>query len=89
MNVSMLKCVQTNDHIVKRPVILSCGCGHFICKDCLPDKGIINCKACKNEINLSDPEESATAKEIIKSSLNELFEDLEKHATDELSKIKS
>lgn len=90
MNVSMLKCVRKDDHIVKEPVSLSCGCGHYICKDCIPDIGSINCKICRNEIQLYDPKETeiASAKEIIKSSLNELFEDLEKHATDEIRKVK-
>jgi hypothetical protein len=87
----MLKCVRKDDHIVKEPVSLSCGCGLYICNDCIPDSPEINCKICRKEIELHDPKETETAdaKEIIKSSLNELFKDLEKHATDGISKVKS
>jgi hypothetical protein len=70
----MLKCVLKDDHIVKEPVTSSCG--HYICNDCIPDRTEINCKICKKETELHDQieTETAAAKEIIKSSLNELFE---------------
>ena len=86
-----LYCGLTNDHIVKEPISLSCG--HCICKtQCLIDQNKIKCKICSVETDKSEirvDRESAPIKRMIKSYLSELFEDLEKRATDEINSFKS
>ena len=85
-----LKCCLSNDHVVKEPIRLSCG--HSICKKCVPDQSKIKCKICSVETDKSDfrvDMESVQIKNIIKSSLSGLFDDLEKRATDGINSFKS
>ena len=87
---SDLKCGLTNDHVVKEPISLLCG--HFICKKCFHDRIKIECKICSietNRLELQSITESAPAIKRIKTNLDGLFDDLEKRATDEISKFKS
>ena len=88
--LSDLKCGIKNDHVAKEPIILSCG--HFICKNCVPDHAKIICKICSFETIKSELKfdiESDHIKNRIKMSLSGLFDDLEKHATNKINKFKS
>ena len=87
---SDLKCGLTNDHVVKEPISLSCG--HSICKKCVPNQAKIKCNICSEETDKSELRvdmESVQIKNIIKSSLSGLFDDLEKRATDGINSFKS
>ena len=78
----------TNDHIVREPISLSCG--HCVCKTpCLTDQSRIKCKICNVETNLENHVESIPIKNMIKSYLSPLFEELEKRATNEINSFKS
>ena len=85
-----LYCGLTNDHVVKEPISLSCG--HSICKQCVPDQVKIKCKICSIEMDRSDIEietESPPIKRMKLLYLSELFEELEKSATNEINSFKS
>ena len=85
-----LQCGLSNDHVVKEPISLSCG--HCICKQCVPDQSKIKCNICSEETDKSELRvdmESAPIKRKKLSSLSELFDDLEKRATEEISSFKS
>ena len=88
--LKQLYCGLTNDHVVKVPMTLSCG--HSICKQCVPDQVIIKCKICSVDTDKSSLQintESALVKMMIKTYLEELFEELEKRATYEITSFKS
>ena len=83
-----LYCALTNDHIVREPISLSCG--HCICKTpCLTDQMRIKCTICNLDTKLENRVESIPIKNMIKSSLSPLFEELEKRATNEINSFKS
>ena len=87
---SDLKCGLTNDHVVKEPISLSCG--HSICKKCVPNQAKIKCNICSEETDKSElrvDEGSVPIKRMKLSSLSELFDDLEKRATEEINSFKS
>ena len=86
--LTQLYCGLTNDHIVREPISLSCG--HCVCKTpCLTDQSRIKCKICNLETKLENHVESIPIKNMIKSSLSPLFEELEKRATNEINSFKS
>jgi hypothetical protein len=90
MNKIELNCGLSNDHIVKEPISLSCG--HCICKTCVTDQNVINCKICSKTTNKSEliwDKESFPFKKMIKYYLSELFEDLDKRTAHGISMLKS
>ena len=86
-----LYCGLTNDHIVKEPISLSCG--HCICKrPCLTYQKRFRCKICSvetDESELNADMESDPIKQMIKSDLSGLFQELEKRVTHEINTFKS
>ena len=77
-------------HSLKNAIGFSCG--HFICKNCVPDQAFITCKICSVKTNKSEFKvdiESDSIKNIIKTNLSGLFVDLEKRTIDEINKFKS
>ena len=87
---SELSCGLTNDHIVKEPISLVCG--HCICKDCITDQLIIDCKMCGEKTPsavLNIKMESKPIKKLIKSSIAGLFDDLEKRSAAGINTFKS
>jgi hypothetical protein len=85
-----LYCGLSNDHIVKEPIILSCG--HCVCKTCVTDQNVINCKICSKTTNNSElilDKESFSFKKMIRYYLSELFEDLDKRKAHGIFMLKS
>ena len=80
--INELTCSLFYHHIVNGPISLICG--YCICKNCIADHLVIDCKICGEQTYRSDlriKRESNPIKKIIHSFLAELFNDLEKRAT--------
>ena len=82
-----LKCALTNDHIVREPIHL--GCGHCICKLCIPIIDKIECQICGvvTNKNLRNESESILINAMIKFHLAGLYADLEEKTTKQLTKF--
>ena len=79
-----LYCGLTDDHIVREPISLSCG--HCVCKTpYLTNQMRIKCKVCNLDTKRENRVDSISIKNMIKSSLSPLFEELEKRATNEIN----
>ena len=83
---SDILCASSKDHIVKEPINLACS--HGVCKICLP-KGseTIECKICGTEQKINT-NENIFMKNLIKSNLPGLFNNLEKQMSDQIKKLK-
>ena len=87
-----LECGLVNDRVVKERISLVFG--DYICKNCASEvqKARIKCKICSvetDESNLQMNKESRPIKIMRLSNLSELFEKLEKRATNEINTFKS
>jgi hypothetical protein len=88
------RCAQSDDnHSLINPIQLS-KCGHFVCKDCLPNDSkvqSIKCKTCGviTEDHFSEFPVSEGFKESLKFYLGNIFELIEKQTRSKLNELKS
>ena len=84
---SDLQCGLSNDHIVREPISLACG--HCIYKKCVSDQIKIQCRICSEETDKSNLQMNKEPVPIKRMKLSELFDDLEKRATEGINSFKS
>jgi hypothetical protein len=93
--LELLQCSNNRDSYHSSKQARSLSCGHFICKDCLPDDNseMVICWHCftPNRIPLSSLKQfpdNATAKMLFEQSIDLLFDDLCLKFKNELSRLK-
>ena len=78
-----------DDHFVEEPIVLS-GCGHCVCKTCLPNGQSAKCKCgAVIEKEISNFKVSVSTKRMIKLLLTQLFTEVENKFSSEINSLKS